>query len=79
VTPHKLRDTFASVLVAIGEEPARVTAQLGHADARFTLRRNAHAMRRTPEERERLRDLLVGGRPARSPVDDRERRSLEHG
>ena len=37
LTPHSLRRTFASVLVALGEDPAYVMAQLGHTDASFTL------------------------------------------
>jgi integrase len=32
LTPHKLRHTFASVLVALGEDPASVMAALGHTD-----------------------------------------------
>jgi integrase len=38
LTPHKLRHTFASVLIAIGEDPASLMAQLGHTDPKFTLR-----------------------------------------
>ncbi len=64
MTPHKLRHTFASVLVALGEDPASVMAQLGPREPRFTLRVYAHAMRRTPDERERLRALIVGERRA---------------
>jgi integrase len=55
VTPHKLRHTFASVLVACGEDPSSVMAQLGHTDPRFTLRVYAHMMRRDPAERVRLK------------------------
>lgn len=58
VTPHKLRHTFASILVACGEDPASVMAQLGHTDPQFTLRIYTHLMRRDPEERKRLRDLV---------------------
>jgi integrase len=65
LTAHKLRHTFASVLVACGEDPASVMAQLGHTDARFTLRVYAHVMRRGSEERERLRALVNGDRPGR--------------
>jgi integrase len=32
VTVHKLRHTFASILVMIGEDPAYVMSQLGHTD-----------------------------------------------
>ena len=54
LTPHHLRHTFASILVSCGEDPASVMAQLGHADAHFTLRVYAHQMRRWPDERQRL-------------------------
>lgn len=58
VTPHKLRHTFASILVACGEDPASVMAQLGHTDPKFTLRVYTHMMRRDPTERERLENLV---------------------
>jgi integrase len=60
VTPHKLRHTFASVLVACGEDPSSVMAQLGHTDARFTLRVYTHLMRRDSAERARLKALVAG-------------------
>lgn len=60
VTAHKLRHTFASLLIARGEDPAFVMAQLGHTDPAFTLRVYAHAMRRRDGERERLRALVEG-------------------
>lgn len=60
VTAHKLRHTFASVLIARGEDPAYVMAQLGHADPKFTLRVYTHAMRRDGDERDRLRALVEG-------------------
>lgn len=50
LTAHKLRHTFASVLVAIGEDPASVMRQLGHKDAAFTLEVYTHMMSREPEE-----------------------------
>jgi integrase len=37
LTPHKLRHTFASLLVALGIDPGAVMDQLGHTDATFTL------------------------------------------
>ena len=58
ITPHKLRHTFASILVAIGKDPTYVMNQLGHSDPAFTLRVYAHMMRRSPEERERLEALV---------------------
>ena len=60
LTPHKLRHTFASVMVACGEDPASVMAQLGHTDPKFTLRVYTHTMRRGPGERARLKALMRG-------------------
>jgi len=60
LTPHKLRHTFASILVALGVDPGSVMDQLGHADPGFTLRAYRHGMRRDDTARERLR-VLVGG------------------
>ncbi|MDP2711959.1 MAG: site-specific integrase [Solirubrobacteraceae bacterium] len=60
VSPHKLRHTYASILIAIGEDPASVMAQLGHTDPKFTLRVYTHLMRRDPEERQRLQALING-------------------
>jgi integrase len=74
ITPHKLRHTFASILVAIGRDPIDVMTQLGHTDPAFTLRVYSHMMRRSPEERERLKALVegrvwshIGHKPADSP------------
>ena len=60
LTPHKLRHTFASILVALGEDPASVMAALGHTDPKFTLRIYTHLMRRDPTERQRLKALVDG-------------------
>jgi integrase len=60
ITPHKLRHTFASILVAIGKDPTYVMQQLGHTDPAFTLRVYAHVMRRSDDERERLKALVEG-------------------
>lgn len=60
VTPHKLRHTFASVLVACGEDPTSVMAQLGHTDPKFTLRVYSHLMRRDSAERAQLKALVYG-------------------
>jgi len=59
VTAHKLRHTFASILIACGEDPISVMTQLGHTDPKFTLRVYAHAMGRDSAERARLK-VLVG-------------------
>lgn len=76
VTAHKLRHTFASVLVMIGEDPAYVMSQLGHTDPAFTLRVYAHAMRRDEHAKEHLKALVNGvdwaplgtGTPNRAPT-----------
>jgi integrase len=60
LTPHKLRHTFASILVAPGVDPGSVMDQLGHADPGFTLRVYRHGMRRDPAAKERLRELVGG-------------------
>ena len=38
LTPHKLRHTFASLLVALGVDPGSVMDQIGDTDPTFTLR-----------------------------------------
>ncbi len=60
LTPHKLRHTFASILVILGVDPGSVMDQLGHADPGFTLRVYRHGMRRDSVARERLRRLVEG-------------------
>jgi integrase len=50
-----LRRTFASLLVALGRDPARVMAQMGHSSPTMTLGVYAAAMDWTTGERERLR------------------------
>ncbi|HWA53668.1 MAG TPA: tyrosine-type recombinase/integrase [Solirubrobacterales bacterium] len=64
LTPHKLRHTFASVLIASGEDPISVMKQLGHTDPAFTLRVYSHMMSREPGERARLKALVNGERVA---------------
>jgi integrase len=60
ITPHKLRHTFASILVAIGKDPTYVMSQLGHTDPAFTLRVYSHMMRRSVKERDHLKALVEG-------------------
>jgi integrase len=60
LTPHKLRHTYASILVVLGVDPGSVMDQLGHTDPGFTLRVYCHGMRRDAAAKERLR-ALVGG------------------
>ncbi len=58
LTPHKLRHTYASLLVALGCDPGYVMDQLGHTNASFTLRVYRHGMRHDRVSREALRELL---------------------
>jgi integrase len=64
LTPHSLRRTFASLLVALGRDPRYVMAQMGHTDPSLTLRVYAREMAREDGERERLRALVNGEAPA---------------
>lgn len=66
LTPHKLRHTFASILVVLGVDPGSVMDQLGHTDPGFTLRVYRHGMRRDPAARQRLRALVgaIDGAPS---------------
>lgn len=62
LSPHKLRHTFASILTAIGTDPASLMRQLGHRSAAFTLDVYTHMMACSPEQRERLKALVEGER-----------------
>jgi integrase len=62
LSPHKLRHTFASILTAIGTDPASLMRQLGHTSAAFTLDVYTHMMACSPEQRERLKALVEGER-----------------
>ncbi|MDQ3647474.1 MAG: site-specific integrase [Actinomycetota bacterium] len=64
VTPHSLRRTFASVLYALGENPAVVMAEMGHTDPGLALRIYAQAMRRDDADQDRLRALVEGSQLA---------------
>ena len=67
---HDLRDTFASLMIANGEDIVRVSRLLGHASPAITLKIYSHAMPRghygSPD---RLSDLGVRS-DGRSPRDD---------
>jgi integrase len=62
LSPHKLRHTFASILVALGTDPAQVMRQIGHRSAAFTLDVYTHMMACSPEQRARLKALVEGER-----------------
>jgi integrase len=57
ITPRKLRHTYASSW-SISRDPTM--QQLGHPDPAFTPSIYAHTMRRSEEERARLRALVEG-------------------
>jgi integrase len=67
LSPHKLRHTFASLLVALGTDPGAVMDQLGHTDPTFTLRVYRHGMRRDADARAQLAEL-VGAEQASAPA-----------
>jgi integrase len=69
VTAHKLRHTFASILIAVGRDPAYVMAQLGHTDPAFTLRVYAHAMRGEEWERHAVMALIEGRYAGQEPAE----------
>jgi integrase len=58
LTPHKLRHTFCSVLVALGVDPGAVMDQMGHTDAAFTMRVYRHGIRRDPLSKRAWRELV---------------------
>lgn len=60
ITPHSLRRTFASILIAIGEDPVYVMNQLGHTEPAFTLKVYAQMMNTRSGERERIKALVNG-------------------
>jgi integrase len=60
LTPHGLRRTFASLLVALGRNPAFFMNQMGHTTANLTLSVYAKAMAWRDGESERLRALIEG-------------------
>jgi integrase len=72
LTLHSLRRTYASILFAIGRVAPDVMDQLGHSDARLTLRVYARAMRNDTGEQARLKALVDGdplGTIGHWPVD----------
>jgi integrase len=76
LTPHSLRRSFASLLVAIGRDPLYVADQLGHVDPGFSLRTNARVVRLRENERAQLR-ALAGGEAATVADLDRIARSSQ--
>ncbi len=58
LTPHKLRHTYTSLMVALGTDPGAIMDQTGHTDPAFTLRVYRHAMRRDEASKAKLRALV---------------------
>lgn len=61
LTLHSLRRTFASLLIAIGKDPAYVMKQMGHTSPTMTLGLYAQVMDVAEADRGRLRALVDGG------------------
>ena len=60
LTPHSMRRTFISILLALGSEVPYVMEQAGHADPKVTLGIYARVMRRSPDDKARLMNLVHG-------------------
>jgi hypothetical protein len=60
ITPHSLRRTFISLLLATGAEVPYVMRQVGHTDPKVTLSIYAQVMYRGEGERERLKVVSEG-------------------
>jgi Phage integrase family len=76
LTAHKLRHTFASLLLAHDPDPANAMAQLGHTGPAFTIRVYTHLMRRSAKEREAMRALIAGTwEPEKAPTGTRDARN----
>jgi integrase len=68
LTPHKLRHTYTSLMVALGTDPGAIMDQTGHTDPTFTLRVYRHAMRRDQASKDALRALVGVEIPGTSEV-----------
>lgn len=60
ITPHSLRRTYISLLLATGAEVPYVMRQVGHSDPKVTLSIYAQVMYRGEGERERLKAVVEG-------------------
>ena len=81
LTPHSLRRTFISLLLALGEEVPYVMRQVGHTDPKVTLSIYAQVMFRGEGERGRLRALVEGSHwaPSGTTADSKGPHHLEEG
>jgi len=64
LTPHSLRRTFASLLYALGEDPATVMSEMGHTNPHLALAVYAQVMGRDPGEKAKLAALVDGDQMA---------------
>jgi len=72
VTPHALRHTFASILIAQGRDPVFVADELSHANSPITLRVYSHLFRAVQQEGEAREQLEASfGRLLRNTNDVR--------
>lgn len=62
LTQHGLRHTYISLRVALGDDPATIAQDAGHADMTVTFRIYTHVMRLAEGDREQLR-AVVDGQP----------------
>jgi integrase len=76
LTLHSLRRTYASILFAIGRSAPEVMQQLGHSDARLTLRIYARAMASDKHDHRRLKRLVEGDPLALLGTGRKNRRKL---
>lgn len=60
ITPHSLRRTFISLLLATGSEDPYVMRQVGHSDPKVTLSIYAQVMYRGEGEQEKLKAIVEG-------------------
>jgi integrase len=55
VTPHGLRHTYASIMIALKRDTAQISAYLGHADVSITMRVYVHFLK--PKKQDDMSDL----------------------
>lgn len=70
LTPHSLRRTFISLLLALGKPVPYVMRQAGHTDPKVTLSIYAQVMDYAEGETERLRHLIEGAHVDAKPVQE---------
>lgn len=69
LTPHSLRHTFCSLLIAQGEDLSTVAAQMRHADLSTTLRVYTHVMKHSRDGVAERLDAAIWGGPQVNAAD----------